>query len=49
MAEVEKEYLLLGLTGLSAGLSVSPGGEWIIYPQVDEQSSRIMLVENFRW
>jgi len=23
-------------------------GAWIIYPQVDEQSSRIMLVENFR-
>jgi len=45
MAEVEKDpNLLLGWTGLS----VSHDGAWIIYPQVDEQSSRIMLVENFR-
>jgi hypothetical protein len=45
MAEVEKDpNLLLGWTGLS----VSPDGEWMIYPQVDEQTSRIMLVENPR-
>ena len=31
------------------GLSVSPDGERIIYPQLDEQSSRIMLVENLRY
>ena len=46
IADVEKEpFVLLGWTGLS----VSPDGEWIIYPQVDEQNSRIMLVENFHW
>jgi Tol biopolymer transport system component len=43
MAEVEKD-----LSSVNTGLSVSPGGERIIYPQVDEQNSRIMLVENFR-
>lgn len=32
-----------------AGLSVSPDGGWIIYPQLDEQISRIMLVENVHW
>ena len=46
MTEVEKDPRLLpGWTGLS----ISPGGDWIIYPQVDEQNSRIMLVENFHW
>jgi len=30
-------------------LSVSSNHEWIIYPQVDKLTSRIMLVENFRW
>lgn len=45
MAEVEKDPRLL--PGVS-GLSVSPEGEWIIYPQIDEHYSRIMLVENFR-
>jgi len=44
IAEVEKDLFLV-----CAGLSVSPDGEWIIYPQVDEQISRIMLVENFHW
>jgi hypothetical protein len=29
------------------GLSVSLKSGWVIYPQVDEQVSRIMLVENF--
>jgi hypothetical protein len=45
IADVEKDpFVLLGWTGLS----VSPDGEWIIYPQLDQQISRIMLVENFR-
>ena len=43
MGELAKE-----LPSGECGLSVSPDGEWIIYPQIDEQSSRIMLVENFR-
>jgi eukaryotic-like serine/threonine-protein kinase len=43
IADVEKEpYVMQGWTGLS----VSPKSGWIIYPQVDEQVSRIMLVEN---
>jgi eukaryotic-like serine/threonine-protein kinase len=45
MADVEKDPHLISGFG---GLSVSPGGERIIYPQVEYQSSRIMLVENFR-
>lgn len=44
IAEVEKAQP----SGLS-GLSVSPGGEWIIYPQTDQHNSRIMIAENFRW
>ncbi len=32
----------------SVGLSVSPDGQWIIYPQNDVVGSDIILVENFR-
>jgi eukaryotic-like serine/threonine-protein kinase len=46
IADVEREpYLIIGWTGFS----VSPDGTEIIYPQIDEDFSRIMLVENFRW
>jgi hypothetical protein len=46
IADVEKDpYRIVGWTGFS----VSSDGEQIIYPQLDEQISRIMLVENFRW
>ena len=29
-------------------LSVSPDGQWVLYPQIDRVESHIMLVENFR-
>jgi hypothetical protein len=44
IAELERD-LPFGFGGLTA----SPGGELIIYPQRDEFNARIMLVENFRW
>jgi hypothetical protein len=30
------------------GLSVSPDRKWILYSQIDERSSDLMLVENLR-
>jgi len=30
------------------GLSVSPDRKWILYSQLDQRSSDVMLVENFR-
>jgi eukaryotic-like serine/threonine-protein kinase len=46
VADIQKNpFLLLGFTGLS----VSPDGRRIIYPQVDELVSLIMLVKNFHW
>jgi Tol biopolymer transport system component/predicted Ser/Thr protein kinase len=30
------------------GMAVSPDGRWILYAQVDQETSDIMLVENFR-
>ena len=31
------------------GLAVSSDGRWLLYAQNDEETSHIMLVENFRW
>lgn len=31
------------------GLAVSPDGRWILFGQVDQDTSHIMMVENFRW
>ena len=31
------------------GLGVSPDGRWILYTQIDNSSSNIMVVKNFRW
>jgi len=46
ISDVEREpYWIFGWTSFS----VSPNGAEIIYPQIDVDVSRIMLVENFRW
>jgi hypothetical protein len=31
------------------GLAVSPDGRWILNCQLDQETRKIMLVENFRW
>ncbi len=33
---------------LGRNVDVSPDGEWILYTQMDQINSDIMLVENFR-
>ena len=43
IGSVDKE-----LVGGYGALSVSPDGQWVLYPQVDRVDSHIMLVENFR-
>jgi eukaryotic-like serine/threonine-protein kinase len=35
--------------GSYPSLAVSPDGRWILWGQVDQDTSKIMLVENFRW
>jgi len=34
--------------GWIGGMPVSSDGKWILFPQVDEQSSNLMLIENWR-
>jgi hypothetical protein len=38
--EIQKDF--------SIGLSVSPDGRWVLYSQIDELNSDIMLVDHFR-
>ena len=33
---------------VAGALSVSPDGQWVLYPEIDHWESHIMLVENFR-
>jgi Tol biopolymer transport system component len=34
--------------GARAGLTVSPNGKWILYTQIEQAASELMLVDNFR-
>jgi hypothetical protein len=43
IAAMEKEAVLGG-----PGFAISPDGRWILYTQVDQSGSDIILVENFR-
>jgi Tol biopolymer transport system component len=36
------------LDHVSAGITVSPDGKWLIYTELAEAGSHITLVENFR-
>jgi Tol biopolymer transport system component len=43
ITEVERDF-----DSGNGGISVSPDGRWVLYSQVDEINSDIMLVEHFR-
>lgn len=46
-AALRATLTLVSLTG-AGRLAVSPDGRWLLYPQVDQAGSDILLVENFR-
>ena len=46
VAELEIPFDL-GL-GVGGGIAVSPDGRWILFTQIEQASSELMLVENFR-
>jgi hypothetical protein len=43
IATLEKEIF-----GNAKGLAISPDGHWLIYSQIDQNTSGIVLLENFR-
>jgi Tol biopolymer transport system component/DNA-binding winged helix-turn-helix (wHTH) protein len=45
LATLDKKISYFGF----AGLDVSSDGRWLIWQQLDEEGSDIMLMENFRW
>jgi Tol biopolymer transport system component len=36
------------LPGWSGGISISRDGKWLLYPQLDERSSDLMMIENWK-
>src|SRR5262245_43294991 len=44
----QKIRVLTTFQGSETSLSVSPDGRWILYSQIDQVGSDLMLVENFR-
>jgi hypothetical protein len=38
----------IGFTSADTSITVFPGGKWILYTQIDQASSNLMLVDNYR-